>query len=178
MLRTPTRQIDAMTRPGFTLVELLIVVVILGILATLVIPAFVGASQPARENVLRENLRLMRTQIELFTGQHAGLAPGYPNGDTSAAPTSAAFVAHMTQYTSESGSVSATYSGATPIKPYLTHMPKNPFTDLDAVRVLGNAEAVPAADGLTYGWFFKPATRKFIANVPGTDESGRAYTEY
>lgn len=163
---------------AFTLVELLIVVVILGILAMLVVPAFTGASQPARENVLRENLRIMRTQIEVFTGQHNGLPPGYPGGDRDATPTSAAFVAHLTQYTNENGATSATYSVATPIKPYLSDLPTNPFTNLSAVRVLGDSDSFPAADGLTYGWFYKASTRQFVANVAGNDESGRAYSDY
>lgn len=168
----------ARPRTAFTLVELLIVVVILGILAMLVVPAFTGASQPARENVLRENLRIMRTQVELFAGQHNGLSPGYPGGDRTATPTSAAFVAHLTQYTSENGATSATYSASTPIKPYLREVPTNPFTDLNAVRVLGDGESIPAADGLTYGWFYKASTRQFVANVAGNDESGRAYSDY
>ena len=163
---------------AFTLVEILIVVMILGILAMLIIPSFVGAQQPARENVLRENLRLMRTQIELFTAQHEDLPPGYPSGDRTATPTEAAFVAHLTLYTSKSGATGASYSAATPLRPPLHEIPVNPINQLNAVRVLGNAEAVPTADGLTYGWFYKPATREFIANTPGNDESGRPYTSY
>jgi prepilin-type N-terminal cleavage/methylation domain-containing protein len=167
------------SRPrGFTLVEILIVVVLIGILAMMVVPAYLRASQPALDNVLRENLRSMRTQIELFTGQHGGLPPGYPNGDRGAAPTAAAFVAQMTQYSSEAGTTSPTYSASTPIGPYLTYIPKNPFNDLDAVRVLGDSESVPAADGVTYGWFYKPFTKQFVANTPGSDESGRAYSDY
>jgi general secretion pathway protein G len=163
---------------AFTLIELLVVVVLLGILAMVVLPAFVGASQPARENVLRENLRSMRTQIELFVGHHQGLPPGYPGGDRSATPTSAAFLAQMTQYTSVSGTTSPTYSAATPIKPCLSHIPNNPFTNLNSVRVLADGASIPTPDGATYGWFYQPATRTFIANVPGNDETGRAYSEY
>ena len=163
---------------AFTLIEILIVVVLIGILAMIVIPAYVRASQPALENVLRENLRMMRTQVELFVGHHAGLPPGYPNGDLAATPTPAAFVAQLTQYTSESGTTSATYSAATPIKPYLTYIPRNPFNDLDSVRVLADGESMPAPDGATYGWLYKPSTRQFVANTPGADETGRAYSDY
>ena len=46
-------QLHRIARRGFTLVELLIVVVILGILATIVIPQFSNASQQARENTSR-----------------------------------------------------------------------------------------------------------------------------
>lgn len=52
---------------GFTLVELMIVMAIIGILATLAIPSFVGAIRQAREAVLREDLHVMRTAIDSYT---------------------------------------------------------------------------------------------------------------
>ena len=55
---------------GFTLVEILIVVVILGILAAIVIPQFTQASTEARESSLVSNLQTIRSQIELYKIQH------------------------------------------------------------------------------------------------------------
>jgi type II secretion system protein G len=54
------------TRKGFTLVEILIVVVILGILAAIVIPQFTNASTAAKESNLKSNLQTVRSQIELY----------------------------------------------------------------------------------------------------------------
>ncbi len=51
---------------GFTLVEILIVVVILGILAAIVIPQFTDASVDAKTARIRTDLQTMRSQIELY----------------------------------------------------------------------------------------------------------------
>lgn len=53
-------------KSGFTLVEILIVVVILGILAAIVIPQFTDASTEAKTSSLMSNLQTMRSQIELY----------------------------------------------------------------------------------------------------------------
>ena len=63
-------------KSGFTLVEILIVVVILGILAAIVIPQFTGASTEAKESSLMSNLQAMRSQVELYKIQHNDDLPG------------------------------------------------------------------------------------------------------
>src|SRR3954462_875998 len=62
-------------RTGFTLVEILIVVIILGILAAIVIPQFTNASQDARESSLLSQLQTLRSQIELYKLQHHDALP-------------------------------------------------------------------------------------------------------
>ncbi|HXS77663.1 MAG TPA: type II secretion system protein [Terracidiphilus sp.] len=52
---------------GFTLMELMIVMMIIGVLTTLAIPSFVGAIRNAREAVLKEDLRIMRSAIDSYT---------------------------------------------------------------------------------------------------------------
>ena len=61
-MRTKKRQ-----ESGFTLMELMIVMMIIGVLTTLAIPSFVGAVRSAREAVLKEDLRVMRTAIDSYT---------------------------------------------------------------------------------------------------------------
>src|ERR1700677_2891656 len=62
-------------RHGFTLVEILIVVIILGILAAIVIPQFTNASQNARESSLQSTLQNLRSQIQLYKLQHGDALP-------------------------------------------------------------------------------------------------------
>ena len=52
---------------GFTLVELMIVMTIIGILATIAIPSYIRAVKHADEAVLREDLHTMRTAIDSYT---------------------------------------------------------------------------------------------------------------
>jgi general secretion pathway protein G len=52
---------------GFTLMELMIVMMIIGVLTTLAIPSFVSAIRNAREAVLKEDLRVMRSAIDSYT---------------------------------------------------------------------------------------------------------------
>ncbi len=52
---------------GFTLMELMIVMAIISVLATLAIPSFIGAIKSAREAVLKEDLHVMRAAIDSYT---------------------------------------------------------------------------------------------------------------
>jgi general secretion pathway protein G len=52
---------------GFTLIELIIVMTIIGVLATLAIPSYVTAVKHAREAVLKEDLHVMRNAIDSYT---------------------------------------------------------------------------------------------------------------
>ena len=51
---------------GFTLMELMIVMTIIGVLAVMAIPSFVGAVKQSREAVLKEDLHVLRASIDSY----------------------------------------------------------------------------------------------------------------
>jgi general secretion pathway protein G len=62
-------------RRGFTLIEILIVVVILGILAAVVVPQFTNAADDANDAAVRSQLQTLRGQIELYRAQNTPSDP-------------------------------------------------------------------------------------------------------
>lgn len=64
---------------AFTLVEILIVVVILGILAAIVVPQFTNAANDARGGNVTTQLQTLNNQTELFAARNNG---EYPDFDT------------------------------------------------------------------------------------------------
>ncbi len=143
---------------GFTLVEILIVVVILGILAAIVIPQFTDASQNARASSLVSQMQTIRSQLELYQVQHNGQYP-----DLSADWT------RLTRRTNANGDVMPDGGDATlfPFGPYLQHAPYNPYTDAQLVVAVG-------AGAVTDGWEYVQGTGAISA--VGFDEATMTYT--
>jgi prepilin-type N-terminal cleavage/methylation domain-containing protein len=179
---------------GFTLVEILIVVVILGILAAIVIPQFTGASTEAKESSLVSDLQTIRSQVELFKIQHNDILPGeILNADGTITPaTAVTFVNAMCLKTDQYGNVGIT--AAHRFGPYMKKIPVNPFSNAVAVTVADLAEdgasvAVGAsrlaAGGTTSGWYFvctdntDPDYGLFQAADPLSSQvDGTAHIEY
>jgi general secretion pathway protein G len=164
-----------MNRKAFSLVELLIVLMIIGILAAIAIPKFSNASQIARENSVKEDLRLMRTQLGVYKTQHP-VFPGYPAGDMNQAPTAALAVDQLLKYTDSLGNVSDTGTALYKWGPYLDAIPKNPMNGHSDFKILGAGDAF-TPDGTT-GWLYQPATGTIRANIAGNDGAGIPVIDY
>src|SRR5437870_688383 len=177
-----SRQRSTLRARGFTLIEVLIVVVIIGILATVVVPQMSGASKEARDNTLKDEMRYLRTQIQVFKAQHIDKSPGYPGGNISGVPTEQAFLDQMTSYSDENCGTSATATASCKFGPYLSRMPDNPVNGSHAIKMIPNNALLPApiaAEATQYGWIYKPATQEIIPNLTGYDNDGKTlYSKY
>ncbi len=117
---------------GFTLVEILIVVIILGILAAIVIPQFTDASTSAKDSSLVSNMQTLRSQFELYKVQHNDT---YPWDDGSGGIDTAANIeARLIAKTDADGAAGGT------LGPYMQEVPGNPWCSNDPV-VFGAAAA-------------------------------------
>ena len=132
-------------RKGFTLVEILIVVIILGILAAIVIPQFTSASEDARKNSCQSLLQTIRSQVEIFKLQHGDQ---YPTTDGTAD-------AAQWDWTMLTGTT--TYGGQS-FGPYMQQVPKNPFN---------NSSTVAAAPALGVGFVFDASGKIYAVDAAG-----------
>ncbi len=124
-------------KKAFTLVEILIVVIILGILAAIVIPQFTEASDDARDSAMRSDLQTVRSQLELYKVQHVGVYP--------------AALTFVTDLTTKIGNYG----------PYLQTFPTNPYNNMQTVSV--EAGTATLGDNST-GWHFNTDTGRFSAS--------------
>ena len=148
-----------MTKKAFTLAEILIMVAILGILASLVIPTFQSHAAEAKEAAAKDNLRILRNAIELYAAQHNGIPPGYLGNIVISVPH---YVALRNQLTNG----------------YLTNFPANPFNDLQVANVLPTGSAFPEQATGAYGWIYNPSLKAIKLDWPGIDSQGVNYFDY
>jgi len=149
------------SKTGFSLVELIIVVAVLGILAAVIVPQFQGYSADAKESVAKEGLRMLRSGIEVYTAQNAGIPPGYVDNDPLGTLDGDAFVTQLT-------------TG----KRYMSEMPENPFNELATISMIGNSATFPATPSGQFGWIYQPATKTIKIDWTGTDKHGLSYFDY
>ena len=125
---------------GFTLMEILIVVILLGILAMVVVPQITISSEDTKVSTLQSNLGQMRSLLEIYYAQHSETYPGeIDDADGAGAPSNAAtaFVNQLTLYTDANGKASNTDKTLHPLGPYIkgSTLPPNPFNNSSAIVI-------------------------------------------
>ena len=163
---------------AFTLVEILAVTVLLGVLAAIVIPSLAGSTTSAKQSALVVDLQLLRRFILVYKTQHLEVGPGYPNGQTTAAPTEQAFIDQATLASNARGQTAAPGTPGFNRGPYMQKLPANPFNGKNTVQMLGNGEDFPANADDSHGWIYKAATSEVRADNTGTDINGKRYYDY
>lgn len=164
---------------GFTLLEILIVLAILGIIAAIILPLYENSTtQKTKESAAKENLRILRNAIELYTAQHNGAPPGYPGGNKSGTPNSPTFMLQLCSATNSDGASAPIGTEGYPLGPYLSAIPKNPFNDSDVVKIYTNSTAISSTATGTSGWLYKPLTKTIKLNYAGTDSQNIKYFDY
>lgn len=131
---------------AFTLVEILIVVVILGILAAIVVPQYANATSDACRNATLDQLIKIRRALDVY------------------------YVRNENRFPTVTAGIGTWGEIANPGDTYLRETPRNQWIGgPDASRiVIGTGPDTAYQDA--YGWIYDPATgRAWAAGFDGTD---------
>ena len=135
------------TNKAFTLVEILIVVVILGILAGVVVPQYLGATEDAAQKGTYHEVQRLRKAVEVYLIRHGNVLPDVDEGNM-------------------------TWNSLITAGDYLKTAPLNSWVDgpNSGEIVFGNA---PDTQFHTdYGWIYDPATGDvWAAGFDGSDNA-------
>ena len=160
------------TRTAFTLIEILIVVMILGILAAIVIPQFTNASKEARQASLVSVVQSLRSQVALYKLQHNDNLPGFVStgavalvsGEPAVAgdpPAADSFWGQMVLFTDITGKTKAT-------KDTMNGFVYGPYMQSVAVNALTNGSTVKDGAAATAG-------ADFVYDFAGNAGSGKVW---
>ena len=155
---------------GFSLIELLIVMVILAILVALIIPQITVSTEDAKLSTLKSDLSYLRTAVELYYHQHKEKYPGEAVPATKPADVTdeaEAFVAQLCRYTDADNNIANAKTGVYKYGPYIKGgtLAPNPFNDKADVTVDTTETDITEKDstGATTGWKFYAKTGVFMA---------------
>ena len=142
---------------GFTLIELMIVVAIIGILAALALPKFASLVEKSREAATKGNLNSMRSSISIYYGDTEGVYPDMLDCSN---------VYTFSKYLESIPPVKATHSG---IGNGITESPSG-------TNVLHTTDENIASTGT--GWKYSNISGHIFVNSSTHDSKDVAYSTY
>lgn len=152
-------------RRAFSLIELVIVIVIIGVLAAIAVPRLSRGATTAGENALAANLAVIRNAIELFQVDHNGAYPSLAKLEDS-----------LTKYSDITGGTTGDRDVANGIifGPYMRAVPPLP---VGANK--GKATFIDTLGG-NGGWVYDATKGTVIANCANgeVDSNGKKYNTY
>jgi general secretion pathway protein G len=145
------RDTKCVRRSGFTLVELLIVIIVIAVLAAIAIPKFVNSSARSKEASLHADLKLVRDAIERF------------HSDTSVYPASLDSLSATAAPSTGNDATGASVGINAPDwrGPYVASVPTDPVSSV----------------GLTYS-VTSPTVGQVNSSASGNDSSGTPFSSY
>jgi prepilin-type N-terminal cleavage/methylation domain-containing protein len=138
-----------MSQKGFTLVELLVVILILGILAAIAAPKLLDTSGEATDNGLRQTLSVVRDAIERFSVNNGGKLPGADGSPLT-------FKKNLARY----------------LRGPFPKAPVGPAQGDNRVRMIGDGVQLTGRANPVRAWRYDYTTGEFIFNYSGTSSDG------
>lgn len=127
-------------RAAFTLIELVIVIVIIGIIAAIAVPRMGNAAQNSRVSTAVSNLQALRKAVDLFTAEHEGRTPNYDETNTRTDDPDSIAV-RLTKGPGNDGVTGG---------PYLAQIPFNPFAQSNTIVMSKNFDRASGAGAWSY----------------------------
>ncbi len=119
---------------GFTLVELLIVIIILGVIVGIILPLFSDSSDRAKISSSLATLQTLRQQLNLAKVEHNEFYPDLGSGGDDWD----VLIFRTRPTSTNTGTYSFGDNSSTDVGPYIRKRPKNPFEDSDTIGSIGS----------------------------------------
>lgn len=132
---------------AFTMIELVVVVVIMGVIGAVAIPRFARGTESVSESALKKNLQILNAALDLYITEH--------NGEP---PNNAKIAQQLTQYTSPDGNISPNKDTTHYLGPYLRESPPLPTGTRKGMT------GITVADQPTTGWIYQKSKERIIPN--------------
>ena len=150
---------------GFTLIELMIVVAIIGILAAIAIPRFAQMLEKAREGSTKGNIGAIKSATSIYYGDREGVWP--TSIDLTTNPLTLAFSGYM--------------DSIPPVKvtcPWRGTNPSPSGTTATMAKSVTESTTLTSPSAAVSGWLYNPSTGDVWVNSTLTDSKGVPYSTY